>query len=165
MVGGGLKKACILYIRYSYSSKLLGTKIFDIRIWSGTQEQIYSIFVFGQVGRNECIRYSYSVSLLVMNIFIFVFGENFIYEYIHIRVTLLMGLRFTSLHPEAKELINLLGCFYLVEFIFMSYLSMLIWGKPYNFSPMLRRCTYYQSVAWITYFPDTFFSGILKMAR
>ena len=100
-----------------------------------------------------------------MNIFIFVFGENFIYEYIHIRVTLLMGLRFTSLHPEDKELINLLGCFYLVEFIFMSYLSMLIWGKPYNFSPMLRRCTYYQFVAWITYFPDTFFSGILKMAR
>ena len=79
-----------------------------------------------------------------------------------IRVTLLMGLSFTSLHPEAKELINLLGCFYLVEFIFMSYLSMLIWGKPYNFSPMLRRCTYYQSVAWITYFPDTFFQAYWK---
>ncbi len=36
MGGGGSSKPCILYIRYLYSSKLLGTNIFDIRIRSGT---------------------------------------------------------------------------------------------------------------------------------
>ena len=61
---------------------------------------IYSVFVFGQVAKNEYIRYSYSVRLLETNIFdirirlafwiwiysIFVFGENIIYKYIRIRI-------------------------------------------------------------------------------
>ena len=34
------------YIRYSYSAKLWQTNIFDIRIWSGCNERIYSIFIF-----------------------------------------------------------------------------------------------------------------------
>ena len=66
--GRGAFKVSLVYIHYSYLSKLLRTNIFDIR-WFGTQEKIYSVFVFGQVTRNEYIRYSYSVNLLVMNIF------------------------------------------------------------------------------------------------
>ena len=37
------------YIRYSYSVGLEGTNIFDIRIRSGCEERIYSIFVFGEI--------------------------------------------------------------------------------------------------------------------
>ena len=79
MVGGGSSKACILYIRYSYSSKLLGTNIFDIRIRSGTQEQIYSIFVFifGKLSGYEYIQYSYSVKFSFTNMFVFTFDQEF----------------------------------------------------------------------------------------
>ena len=63
------KFSCFEYIWYSYSAKLLRTNIFNIRIRSSTEEQIYSVFVFGQVSKYEYIQYSYSVSLLVMNIF------------------------------------------------------------------------------------------------
>ena len=34
------------YIRYSYSVRLGGTNIFDIRIRSGCEERIYLIFVY-----------------------------------------------------------------------------------------------------------------------
>ena len=34
------------YICYSYSSNLLRANIYNIRIWSGCEEQIHSIFVF-----------------------------------------------------------------------------------------------------------------------
>ena len=37
------------YIRYSYSVRLGGTNIFDIRIRSGCKERIYSIFVFSEI--------------------------------------------------------------------------------------------------------------------
>ena len=37
------------YIRYSYSVRLGGTNIFDIRIRSGCEERIYSIFVFSEI--------------------------------------------------------------------------------------------------------------------
>ena len=67
--GRGSLKVCIVYIRYSYLGWFLRTNIFDIHIRSGTQEEIYLIFVFGQVVRNKYIRYSYSDSCLDMNIF------------------------------------------------------------------------------------------------
>ena len=43
--------------------------IFDIRIRPSCLEQIYSIFVFGQVPRNKYIQYSYLVKLVETNIF------------------------------------------------------------------------------------------------
>ena len=58
------------YIRYSYSANLLRMNIFDICIWSGWEQWIYSIFVFVKVTRNEYIRYSYSVKSFYKNILI-----------------------------------------------------------------------------------------------
>ena len=43
------------YIRYLYSAKLLRMNIFNIPIGSGCDEQIYLIFEFGQVAKNEYI--------------------------------------------------------------------------------------------------------------
>ena len=79
MVGGGSSKACIL--RYSYSSKFLGTNIFDICIRSSWQKRIYSIFVFGKLSGYEYIRYLYLMKIYFPNIFIF--SQDF-----DIRVTL-----------------------------------------------------------------------------
>ena len=49
------------YIRYSYSVGFPRPNIFDIRIRSGCQKRIYSIFVFGKLSDYEYIRYSYLV--------------------------------------------------------------------------------------------------------
>ena len=63
------KKLHCIYSIFIFGLVSKNIYIFNIRIWSGTYEQIYSIFVFGQVLRNKYIRYSYSVSCLDMNIF------------------------------------------------------------------------------------------------
>ena len=68
MMEGVTKSVHIIYSIYIYGW-FLRTNIFNILIQSGTKEQIYLIFIFGQVTKNEDIQYSYLLSCLDMNIF------------------------------------------------------------------------------------------------
>ena len=69
--GRGSSKVCILYIQYSYSANFLRMNIFDIRIRSFCEQEIYSIFVFGPQSEYEYIQYLYSVKSFI-NMFLFI---------------------------------------------------------------------------------------------